>query len=388
MRHLTKEVLSELLADVASPCISLYQPTHRSLPDKFQDPIRFRNLLDKLEDSLREGYPGRDVRQMLEPFQPLVGDSQFWNHQRDGMAVLSGGDRFEIFRLQRPVPELVVVAEQFHLKPLLRIVQSADMFQVLALDHQKVSMYEGNRDALDELELGDLPFTIAAAFGEKGTDPQLATGSYEDGALQPHGPHTEPTLHHGRGGRKDEIAHQAERFFRLVDREILERFSRPSGLPLVLAALPEHQAEFRRVSKNPFLLAEGVEKHPDSLSVEELRAEVWKLLEPQYLERLEGLTEAHRTAAAQGLAATSLVDVGKATAAARIGTLLVEAERVLPGRLDPETGSIQADRLADPEVDDLLDDLAEATLRRGGEVVVVPKERMPSSTGVAATFRF
>jgi hypothetical protein len=39
-------------------------------------------------------------------------------------------------------------------------------------------------------------------------------------------------------------------------------------------------------------------------------------------------------------------------------------------------------------VDDLLDDLAEQTLRTGGEVVIVPGERMPTDTGIAAVRRF
>ncbi|MGH8303023.1 MAG: hypothetical protein ACRET5_16310 [Steroidobacteraceae bacterium] len=36
---------------------------------------------------------------------------------------------------------------------------------------------------------------------------------------------------------------------------------------------------------------------------------------------------------------------------------------------------------------DVLDDLAEAALRTGGEVIVLEPARMPSATDVAATFR-
>jgi len=41
-----------------------------------------------------------------------------------------------------------------------------------------------------------------------------------------------------------------------------------------------------------------------------------------------------------------------------------------------------------PDVDDVLDDLAEIGLRMKGTVVVVPSKRMPTMTGVAATFRY
>jgi len=47
----------------------------------------------------------------------------------------------------------------------------------------------------------------------------------------------------------------------------------------------------------------------------------------------------------------------------------------------------QQDPIDSPEVDDLIDDVMEAVLRTGGEVIVVPAERMPTDTGLAATFR-
>ena len=39
-------------------------------------------------------------------------------------------------------------------------------------------------------------------------------------------------------------------------------------------------------------------------------------------------------------------------------------------------------------VGDVLNDLAEWTLEMHGEVVMVPAQRMPSSTGIAATYRY
>ena len=327
------------------------------------------------------GRCGRSTRggrsgPLLEPLQALADDYRFWTHQRDGLAVVASADTFEVFRLQRPVKELVVVADSFHLKPLLRMVQSADRYQVLCLDRHKATLYEGNRDALDEVDVGDMPETITAALGEKLTDPQRRIAY-----------NAEPAVFHGQGGKKDEVAKDTERFFRVVDREVLDRFSRPSGLPLVLAALPEYHAEFRRVSSNPFLEQDGVTKDPGSLQPERLRAEVWRAVEPKYLARLARLTEDHRAAAARGLAASALEDVARAAFAGRIGVLLVEADRLIPGRFDPATGEIRPARLADPEVDDLIDDLAEVVLRAGGEVVVVPAGRMPTDTGLAATFR-
>lgn len=135
------------------PCLSLYQPTHRHHPDNEQDPIRFRNLLKALEESLRQKYATRDIRALLEPFQQLAGERDFWNHTLDGLAVLGAPGLFRVYRLQRPVPELAIVADSFHLKPLLRILQSADGYAVLGVSRERITLFEGNRDVLDEVEL-------------------------------------------------------------------------------------------------------------------------------------------------------------------------------------------------------------------------------------------
>ena len=71
-----------------------------------------------------------------------------------------------------------------------------------------------------------------------------------------------------------------------------------------------------------------------------------------------------------------------------MATLLIEADRIVPGHIDAATGKVTLGKLDDPGVDDLLDDLGELVLKTGGEVVMVPAERMPTTTGAAGVFRF
>jgi Bacterial archaeo-eukaryotic release factor family 3 len=364
------------------PCLSLYQPTHRHHPDNQQDPIRFRNLLRAMEESLRQKSPKFEVTPLLEPFQALANNYDFWNHTLDGLAVLSAPGMFRVYRLQRPVPELVVVADTFHLKPLMRILQSADRYHVLGLSRGEIKLFEGNRDVLDPIDLAQgVPRTITEALGEELTEPHLTVASYGMGT-------SGPAMYHGHGGRKDEIDRDAERFFRVVDRAILERHSRPSGLPLLLAALPEHHALFRQVSQNPFLMDESLDIHPDALPIDALRDRAWRVVESQYLARLAGLVEAFGEARSKGLGADVLAQVSEAAVTGRVATLLIEADRQVPGRIDATTGRITFGDLEHPEVDDLLDDVAELVVKMGGQVVVVPAERMPTPTGLAAIYRF
>ncbi len=387
MRQITTDHLTAVLSDHEPPCVSLYQPTHRRHPENQQDPIRFRNLLGELENSLRQKYPTREVRTLLEKFQALTRDDNFWNHRTEGLAILSSPGNFQIFELQRTAPELLVVAESFHVKPLLRALQSADRYQILSVNRHEVKLYEGNRYTLDRVELTNVPSTITEALGEELTEQHLSVGSYGAGAARAAGGGATPSIH-AHGDKKDEVDNDRDRFFRAIDRAVLEHHSRPSGLPLMLAALTEYHAPFRKVSHNPFLMAEGIMKSPDALSLDHLRVEAWRIVEPVYLRRLAKLVEDYQTARSRQLGSDDLTQVAEAVAAGRVGTLLVEDDRQVPGTIDRATGRIQSGALSDPEVDDVLDDLAELVLRMKGEVVVVPAERMPSKTGVAATYRF
>ncbi|MDZ4183414.1 MAG: hypothetical protein U1D97_00375, partial [Desulfuromonadales bacterium] len=325
-----------------------------------------------------------EIRPLLKPFLTLADDRNFWNHTHDGLAVLRATGFFRGYKLQRPVAELVVVADSFHTKPLIRILQSADRYQVLGVNRQEIKLFEGNRDALDEIQLHpDVPHKLTDALGEELTDPHLTVASY-GGVGGSHAP-----MHHGDGGKKAEVDIDTERFFRAVDRGLLEHHSQPSGLPLILAALPEHHHLFHDVSHNPFLLPESIDIHPDALaSSDEFRQRAWQIMEPRYLARLAALVEEFGNAKSQGLGDDDLAQVAKATVGGRVATLLIEASREIPGRIDATTGDIKLDDLAHPEIDDLLDDLGMLALKMGGHVVIVPTERMPTKNGIAAIYRY
>jgi hypothetical protein len=366
------------------PCLSLFQPTHRAHPDNQQDAIRFKNLLKALEESLRQQYASGEIQPLLAPLLALAEDHDFWNCTLDGLGVLRARNIFRVYKLQRAVPELVVAADSFHIKPLLRILQSADRYQVLALNRHEVKLFEGNRDALDEIAPAEgVPRTLTAALGEELTDPRQTVSAYGGRGG------TQPPMHHGHGGRKDELDHDAERFFRAVDRAVLEHHSKPSGLPLILAALPEHHHMFHELSHNPFLISESLDVHPDALaSADEFRERVWQIIEPRYLARLARLVDTFGSARSKGLAADDLAEVARAAVGGRVATLLIEARREIPGRIDAATGELEFDDLSHPELDDVLDDLGALALKMGGEVVVVPTERMPTETGIAAIYRY
>lgn len=380
---LNLESLAALASADQPPCLSLYQPTHRRHPENKQDRIRFRNLVKEMEGSLRQTYPTLEAQQLLKPFEELAQDNSFWDHTQDGLAVLAGPRLFHVFSLPIPVEELVVVANSFHTKPLRRFLQSVDRYQVLGLSLHAIRLFEGNRHGLAEVDLiPGVPRTIEEALGAELTDPHQTVASYGGvgGGSSP--------MHHGHGGKTDEVEIDAARFFRAVDRAVLEHHSRPSGLPLILAALPEHHHLFHEVSQNPLLVADGIRLNPDAVSADELGTLAWQVMEPGYLARLASLGDEFEKARSRDAGSDDLEKVAQASAIGRVATLLIEADREIAGALDGETGKVSFAAVSDPHVDDLLDDLGELVVKKGGTLLVIPADRMPTTTGLAATYRY
>ncbi len=381
----TTNIINEISAKELSPCISLYMPTHRSHPDNLQDPINFKNLLKQAEDSLTQKYSSAEISEYLAPLEKLIGDMNIWNHTLDSIAILRSPDYLKILSLPITVEELVVVADSFHTKPLRKFLQSQDRFQVLGLSLNKVQLFEGNRHNLTEIPLlSEIPTTLAEALGQD-LSPQHSTvasygGAATVGAVD---------MHHGDGGRKDQNEADIEKFFRIISNEIQERYSKPSGLPLILASLPEHRNLFHQVSKNSHLLKNGINLHPDSIELEQLTELAWKVMEPEYLAKIDTLVGNFSQANVNNNGTDNIEKIAKAAVTGRISTLLLESGRLIFGQItDRELGTIKLDSLNHPEVDDLLDDIGEIVVSKGGKVMVIPSEKMPTDSGIAATFRY
>ena len=384
MELLTKELIQELLATHQIPCLSIYMPTHRNHPENLQDIILYKNLVGQLKESLLQKYSAGEAKKHLESFEALAEDNNTWNHTFKGMAIFSASGLFKVVGVHTSFAELALVADSFHIKPLWQYLQSRDNFHVLGLTLHNIRLFAGNRRSLSEVKFAsDIPTTIIEALGEELTDKHSTIASYGGVGGE------STSMHHGHGSKKDETEKDAERFFRVVANTIDERFSKPTGWPLILAALPEHHKLFGKVNKNPLLVSNGIAINPSSVSVDKLAKMAWEIMEPEYKLKLDSLVELFEQARANGKGSDDYKEVAVAVVEGRVDTLIVEADRIISVRItNLVSGNTQKKDLSNPKVDDLLDDMGELVIKLGGQVMVLPSEKMPSETGLAAIFRY
>ena len=144
-----------------------------------------------------------------------------------------------------------------------------------------------------------------------------------------------------------------------------------SKSPLILVSLAEYHTIFKKISRNPYLMEEGVKDSYDSFDMNQLKENAWKIIEPTYLEKTKILVDSYEQARADSLGSDDLTQVTKAALEKRVRMLLIDDNSLISG-----------------EYGDVLDNLAGLVFKSRGEVVVLPTERMPSDTGVAGTYRY
>ena len=380
MNRLSTDELRALVEIQGYPCVSLFMPTHRI--ETRQDTIRLRNLLREAETRLLAAE-GRapDVAALLEPGQTLLGDSFFWRHCSDGLAVFLAPDFQRVYTLPRAFPERLVIGRRFHVKPLLPLLGEGERFYVLALSQKSVRLLAGTRSDLTVLPAEQLPHSLAEAL-------QLDTPerAVRFRTAEATGPGRWSAVVYGSAA-EDPAKDELSQFCQRVDRGLRDLLHAEPA-PLGLAGVDYLIHIFRGVSQSAHVMPGEVAGNPDKLEPEELHRRAWEAVQPYFERRQVEAVDRFRELGGTRRVATALRPVLAAAREGRVETLFVEQGQVQWGTFDPETGAVQQHLLQEPADEDLLDLTATQVILNGGAVYSLPAEAMPAASPLAAVFRY
>ena len=385
---LNKENFDELAKARGDCLISIVTPTHRAGPEIRQDPIRLKNLINEARERAVEGGCNRlVVNETLERAEALLEDLEFWRHQGEGLALLLDQDAMRVIRLAHPVEELVDVGDRFHVRSLLPAVSDGSTFHILALAQNSVRLFECSRSGLRQIDLHDIPTSLADALG---WDVEQKSLQFHTGTSPAPGPGSRSAVFHGQGRGDDESEEELEQFLLRVDKG-LGRLLAPRDRPMVIAAVERDAAKYRAVSDHP-RLAEGIiEGNPEHEAPELLHDRALDILEStldgarrQALARVTDKAHAERTVA-------GLEDALRGLEEARLDTLIVREGPPVWGRFDAKAGVETApDGGARPRPDDhdLLDLAVHRAVETGATVFAAGADELPEQADAVGALRY
>ncbi|WKZ37439.1 MAG: hypothetical protein QY332_05780 [Anaerolineales bacterium] len=384
MKSLTLDQLKNLAGQTASPSISIFLPTHRAGQDTKQDPIRFKNLLREAEKQfLDSGMGPREVNMLLQPAQALLGESRFWSHQYEGLAVFMTAEDFHSYRLPFRVEELLIIARSYYVTPVLPLFTNNGHYYILAISQNEVRLFEGTRHSVGQIDLPHgLPGNLDEALRLDGREKQLQmhTGSSPGG--------TGDGMFHGQDPGEEEQKVRIAQYLNLVDAGLKEIFL-DQGPPLVLAGVDYLLPIYRKISEYANILQEGITGGPEHLRPEELQEQAWAIVEPYFRQGTEKALEQYQQFADTDQSTDTVEEIVAAAFYGRVDKLILSVEDQVWGSFDPDTGKVILDSEGQGKQDNLalLDFAAMQTLQNGGSVYALSRDEMPTDSPVAAVFR-
>ncbi len=383
---LGRDELRSLVQQEATPALSIYLPTERVAVEPENNSLRLKSVLPTAHEALAdEGMRRPEIDEMLRPLKELLGDSTFWRHQLEGLVLFRTSDFLRHFRLPFPVPELVVVAERFHIKPLLPAVAGDGHFYILALSQHSVRLFRATRWGVTEIDIDGLGIPRSLEEALRYDDLQEPDSEYS--ARSPKPPMRQAGMFHGHGPGGEDVKNELLRFFQEVDHGICKILNEDSA-PLVLAAVDYLHPIYKRASNYNFIFEQGVEGNPDRASGAQLHEQAWPLIEPHFASELAGAGDRYRSQVGKGLASCRLDEVVVAAQAGRVGWLFLHRDAERWGRYEPARGELEEHEGRLPGDVDLLDLAARETFMTGGKVYVVGADEMPCPEPLAAVYRF
>jgi len=352
------------LQDIHSyPCLTITLPTHRTRPDKGQDPIRVKNLVTEGTNRLLGEFSKRDLAPLLDRLDTLAAAIDYDN-TLDGLVLAVNRDMGREYVLPFTLNERVVVDDTFFTRDLVHALNRTRRYWVLSLSEQSTRLFAATREDLEEITTGGFP-------------------------MRHSGPGGDTALPGGQGVNTSAYRDDRHRqFFRDVDKAY-RAFASDDPLPLALAGVDRYLAFFREVSGGDEIIA-TLRGNVDDLTPHDLGRRIWPQVREGFTARRREALHELEAAMGQRRAASGLTDVWPLAGLGRGKVLVVEEGYHQPGRLN-ESGQLNLnvdDPTAPDVMDDAVDEVITTVLAKGGRVVFVEDGELAFHNRIALILRF
>lgn len=352
----------EKLARVhAFPAVSVLLPVQRELPGNPEDPLRLRSLIDQATERLLREHDRRQIAPIIEHLNREAAAVDFM-HPGAAVVIFATEAEAHTFVLPFPVRERVVINETFAVRDLVRGLRRLARYRVLVLSGKQARLLSGAGGDLQEARDAGFPLELEAPREEDT-------------------PHRDLPIHESQ-------AEEAYRFmFRAVDRALGE-MQGADPLPVVLVGVERDLAYFREVSRNQRQIVAQVTGSHVNDSPAQLGALVAPVVAEHFERRAEAAVGELVEAIGRRRAALGVEEVWTCAREGRGHRLLVEEDFRVPARVvDDRLATLEAP-VEPTDLDDAVDEITDAVLVSGGDIVVVPPDTLAEQGHIGLVLRY
>jgi hypothetical protein len=322
----------------ADACVSIYLRTTPLTQEIDASRIELGNLARQAREQLETaGFDKRRLAALMEHFDDLGDDDEFWRLQANSLALLATPDTLRTFRLANTLTPIVQTSDRFHLKPLLRAITFSHSAFVLALSENAVRLVEIFAELPPRpVRVEGLPSDAASAVGKSTLNDRSPSGRI-----------------HGSEGQNVRFRQYARQIDAALRPVLAGR-----DTPLIIAATGRLADTYRSVNSYTGLLGDTIDASPDRMSDLELAEAARPVLDAAHAAEMERFRALYETRAGDGRSTTDISDVARAATFGAVEALLVDIDAVVPGTVDESTGVISFAEQADAASYGIVDEIA------------------------------
>jgi len=358
----------KFLAGCHGPCITMVVPAHHPGAQEGSRKALVHALVRTAAAQMKLGKLAGRAAELLAPVEEIAQES----------GSEAGGAGFAIFRAPEytaryDLPdnpgtvsvEKLVIGDHFYLAPFVAGAFAPHEFFVLGLSTKHLRLFRFINGECQELPLpAAVPVSLDAAGGFDKPDHRLENRSASGkstGAM--HG------VRVGTLSDREAFPEYLHHFFGIVDRGLKATLD---GKPLLLMGVHEEVAAYRRTAKHAHILTPDCLGSPEFLSTQDVANRAAEACRKHYQLVAERVFAEYLEMPDRSRTLAHVPAVVRAAAEGRVHRLCVRAGAEMAG----------------PGGGDLVNAAIVETLRAGGEVFVVPQEKMPSAAPLAAILRY
>src|SRR6056297_1731212 len=374
---ISRKKIEELINFVGDILTTITLPTHKTGEEAKQDPIRYKNLLNKTADKLsQKGLKEREIKSYLEEAYKLLDNQSFWVHIDHGLVVYISENKTDIYQVPYSVNEMTYVNDHTLITPLLPMISLQGVYAVLAVSRQNIRLLECTRNECTDITPEDVPRSLESYYDDMPNAPvQFHTRASGEKAM-----------FFGHGAGKEDEKEAVEQFLGKVENSITPILNRKK-IPLVVIGLEENVAMYKKANRYNRLIDDVVNSNPDQLSEADLQKGGWEKVKNYFLKDLYEAKELFKDASNE-FTSNNLTEIIKSTVMGKTGTLFVSTNEMSWGHYNSENNEIEYSTRSENGSMDLINWTAIKAIEKGGQVYALPKEEMPYKVPAAALFRF
>ncbi|MDP2891175.1 MAG: hypothetical protein Q8P34_19685 [Bacteroidota bacterium] len=356
-----KDKIEKLASERGNPCVTISMNTQRTFPDNQKDVVELKKLIEEAHNHVKNEFGQHGVNNLLSKIDNLEQEIDV-TYNLESIHIFLSDTTTEIVKSSWPIPKNVVsVAENFVIKPLIKDFNRIEEYLILVLSQSDVRLLRAINDSI--------------AGEVKGEDFEFADN-----------PYFLTNLDKSSDGKQ--VDNMVREFFNQIDKAVVKIHNKTS-MNVVVICTEKNWSRLLQVADKPSIYIGNFNINSNDSANHSIAGEAWQIVnELQEKGRAKAIQEMKK-AVGEGKVITDLLDIFLAVQAGRGDLLITHDDYRQAVKMNGQYSFYPVDDVTLPGViDDITSEIAWEVISKKGRAIFTDQEEFKTFGNIALKVRY